>query len=129
MSRMYLRMKVTAMVNPYERLANGIIEQAVKDYRNAARFLKNHPCTKELESIVATQLAEKKKQRTERLKLNLPVGKENISKEERLLDNIRSNERMVAETERFFLSDWFTDLTEINGKWLLERLKSKTEVK
>ena len=41
------------------------------------------------------------------------------------MDNIRSNERMVSETEQFFLSGWFTDLTEINGKWLLERLKQE----
>ena len=58
----------------------------------------------------------------------LPAVKEKPSKEERLLDNIRSNERMVSETEQFFLSDWFTDLTEINGKWLLERLKKEMEV-
>jgi len=31
------------MNNPYERLANAIILQAVKDYRNALRRLKKHP--------------------------------------------------------------------------------------
>ena len=110
------------MVNPYERLANGIIEQAVKDYRRARKYLKKHPRTEELEADVAAQLAEKKKRREERVKLKLPAVKE------RLLDNIRSNERMVSETEQFFLSDWFTDLTEISGKWLLERLKKELEV-
>ena len=116
------------MVNPYERLANGIIEQAVKDYRRARKYLKKHPRTEELEADVAAQLAEKKKRREERVKLKLPAVKEKPSKEERLLDNIRSNERMVSETEQFFLSNWFTDLTEINGKWLLERLKKEMEV-
>ena len=113
------------MVNPYEGLANGIIEQAVKDYRRAVKYLKKHPRTDELEADVAAQLAEKKKRREERAKLKLPAVKEKSSKEERLLDNIRSNECVVADTEKFFLSDWFTDLTEINGKWLLERLKQE----
>ena len=116
------------MLNPYERLANGIIEQAVKDYRRARKYLKKHPHTDELDAIVAAQLAEKKKRREERAKLKLPAVKEKPSKEERLLDNIRSNERMVSKTEQFFLSDWFTDLTEINGKWLLGRLKKEMEV-
>lgn len=113
------------MINPYERLANGIIEQAVKDYRRARKYLKKHPRTEELEAAVAAQLAKKKKRREERVKLNLPKEREKRSKEERLLDSIRSNERMAADTEKFFLSDWFTDLTEINGKWLLERLKQE----
>ncbi|MBE6086183.1 MAG: hypothetical protein E7203_12180 [Selenomonas ruminantium] len=113
------------MVNPYERLGNGIIEQAVKDYRRARKYLKKHPRTEELEAAVAAQIAEKKKRRKERVKLNLPREREKRSKEERILDNIRSNERMVSETEQFFLSGWFTDLTEINGKWLLERLKQE----
>ena len=33
------------MLNPYEALANGIITQAVNDYRQAIKFLKKHPCT------------------------------------------------------------------------------------
>ena len=115
------------MVNPYEKLANGIIEQAVKDYRRARKYLKKHLHTKELEATVAAQRDDKKKRREERAKLNLPIEREKPSKEERLLDNIRSNERMVADTERFFLSDWFTDLSEINGNWLLERLKQEVK--
>ena len=115
------------MVNPCEKLANGIIEQAVKDYRRARKYLKKHPRTDELEATVAAQLAERKKRREERAKLNLPVERVKRSKEERLLDNIRSNEQMAADAEKFFLSDWFTDLTEINGKWLLERLKQEVK--
>lgn len=107
------------MANPYERLANSIIEQAVKDYRRAKKYLKKHPRTEELETAVVIQLAERKKHRKERAKR---------SKEERLLDSIRSNERTVVDTEKFFISDWFTDLTDINGKWLLERLKQELEV-
>lgn len=66
----------------YERLANGIIEQAVKDYRRARKYLKKHPRTEELEAAVAAQLAEKKKRRKERVKLNLPREREKRSKEE-----------------------------------------------
>ena len=57
----------------------------------------------------------------------MPPGKKKTTKEERLLSQIASNERLLTETEKFFLSDWFSDLTEVNGEWLLERLK-KTEV-
>ena len=113
------------MVNPYERLANGIIEQAVKDYRRARKYLKKHPRTEELEADVAAQLAEKKKRREERVKLKLPAVKEKPSKEERLLNNIRSNERTVSETEKFFHSEWFSRLTEIDGHWLLEQIKKE----
>ena len=115
------------MLNPYEVLANGIIAQAANDYRRAVKFLKKHPRTDELEADVAAQLAERKKRRKERAKLNLPKRHEKKSKEERLLDNIRSNERMVSETEKFFQSEWFSRLTEIDGKWLLKRLKKEME--
>ena len=116
------------MLNPYEALANGIITQAVNDYRQAIKFLKKHPCTNKLEADVAAQLAEKKKRREERAKLKLPKEREKQSKEERLLDNIRNNELMASETERFFHSKWFSKLTEIDGHWLFMRLKKETEV-
>lgn len=116
------------MLNPYEALANGIITQAANDYRKARKYLAKHPRTKELEDTVAVQLAEKKKKREERQKLKLPKAREKKSKEERLLDNIRSNEQMVAETERFFQSEWFSRLTDIDGDWLLKRLEKETEV-
>lgn len=114
-------------MNPYEALGNAIITQAADDYRKAAKFLKKHPRTDELEADVAAQLAEKKKQREERKKHNLPKAREKKSKEERLLDSIQENERMVTETERFFHSKWFAQLTEVDGQWLLEKLKKEDE--
>lgn len=114
-------------MNPYEKLANGIIEQAVKDYRKAAKFLVKHPRTKELEETVARQEAEREQRREERIKLNLSTGRERKSREERLLDRIFSYECQLAETERFFLSRWFGSLTEIDGQWLLERLRREQE--
>ena len=85
-------------MNPYESLANGIITQAADDYRRAVKFLKKHPRTDELEADVAAQLADKKKRRMERKKQKLPQEREKKSKEERLLDSIRSNEQMAQET-------------------------------
>ena len=110
-------------MNPYEALANAIIEQAATDHKNAVKFLKKHPRTEELEADVAAQRLEKKKRREERKKLNLPKEREKYSKEERLLENITSNERMVSETEKFFLSDWYSNLTSVDGAWLLDRIK------
>lgn len=48
-------------MDAYEILANAIITQAVNDYRKAAKFLKKHPRTKELEDRVTARLAKKKK--------------------------------------------------------------------
>ncbi|WP_029543270.1 hypothetical protein [Selenomonas sp. AB3002] len=114
-------------MDSYEKLANGIIELAVKDYRRAAKFLVKHPRTKELEDTVEKQLAERRHRIEKRRKLNLPNGLERRSKEERLLDRIYSNECMLADIERFFRSRWFGSLTDINGQWLLERLRREQE--
>ena len=111
----------------YEKLTNGVIEEAVKDYRKAARFLARHPRTRELEETVARQRVEKEKRREERLKLNLPAGRKRQSKEERLLDRICSKECEMKEIEHFFCSQWFGRLTNIDGQWLLERLKREQE--
>ena len=111
----------------YENLANAIIIQAVKDYREAKTFLKKHPRTDELEADVVARLAERKKRREELKRKNLPPEQEKKSREERLLDAIRSNERMAKETERFFCSEWFSRLANINGHWLLERLRREME--
>lgn len=114
-------------MDAYEILANAIITQAVNDYRKAAKFLKKHPRTKELADRVTARLAKKKKLREEHKKGRLPVGKEKKSKEERLLDSIRANEQMVEETERFFHSKWFTQLTSTDGYRLFEQIKQELE--
>ena len=115
------------MLNPYEVLANGIITQAANDYRQAVKFLKKHPRTNELVADVAAQRIEKQKRREERKKLNLPREREKRSKEERLLDTIDENERMVLDTKKFCHSEWFSRLTNINGHWLLERIKEEVK--
>lgn len=47
------------MLNPYETLANAIIEQAAKDHQRATAYLKKNPRTKELAARVATEIAER----------------------------------------------------------------------
>ena len=43
------------------------------------------------------------------------------------MDSIREIEQMVAETERFFHSKWFTQLTSIDGHRLFEQIKKDLE--
>ena len=113
-------------MEPYEKLANAIILQAVNDYRRAKKYLAKHPRTEELEKTVAAQIAEKEKRRRERKTRNLPKELEKKSREERLLDAILANETAVYDAEKFFRSDWFSELTTLDGEILLEKLKRET---
>ena len=70
----------------YERLANAIIEQAVKDYRQAVTTLKR-PNLKEGSRISA--------------------------------------EKMKRECERFFLGNHIKTLTNVDGKYILEKLEEE----
>ncbi len=69
-------------IDPYEKLANAIIMQAVKDYRAAKKKLKKRPTNKDAEL-------------------------------------------MVIDTEKFFRSDWFTALTDVDGEVLLRKLQEE----
>lgn len=35
--------------------------------------------------------------------------------------------RMIAECERFFLGDWITHLTEVDGKYILQKLEEEVK--
>lgn len=70
------------MIENYEKLANAIILQAVKDYRAARKKLKKQPTNKDAEI-------------------------------------------MINETERFFRSDWFTALTDVDGALILRKLQEE----
>ena len=70
------------MIDPYEKLANAIIMQAVKDYRAAKKKLKKQPTNKD-------------------------------------------SELMVLDTEKFFRSDWFTALTDVDGAVILRKLQEE----
>lgn len=68
--------------NPYERLANALILQAVSDYRTALKKIKAHP--KNRQAI---------------------------------------NEAL--EIERFFRSQWYSQLTSVDGEYLIKRLQDE----
>ena len=68
--------------DPYERLANAIILQAVADYRVALKKIKAHP--KDRKAI---------------------------------------NEAL--EIERFFRSGWYSQLTRVDGEYLIKRLQDE----
>ncbi len=70
------------MIENYEKLANAIILQAVKDYRAARKKLKKQPRNKDAEI-------------------------------------------MINDTERFFRSDWFTALTDVDGALILRKLQEE----
>ena len=67
---------------PYENLANGIILQAVKDYRKALESMKRSP------SGFRAQYLKK-------------------------------------DVERFFLSGWFVELTDVDGPALMNKLRKE----
>lgn len=69
-------------MGPYERLANAIVIQAVKDWRLAAKTLKKHP-------------------------------------------RYDSAKQMKAECERFFRSEWFVALTNVDGNVVLRKLEEE----
>ncbi len=111
------------MIDPYESLANAIIEQAVKDHRKAAAYLKKNIRTKELVEEVATERAEREKHRAQLKAQKLPLPRIKKSRKERLLENIISNETLRYDAEKFFRSAWFGVLSDLDGTVLLARLK------
>ena len=68
--------------DPYERLANAIVLQAVSDYRVALKKIKAHP-----------------------------KNREAISE--------------ALEIEKFFRSGWYSQLTDVNGEYLIRRLQDE----
>jgi hypothetical protein len=72
------------MIDPYEQLANSIILQAVKDYRDALKKLKKRP-------------------------------------------NYEPAKIMKNEVERFFRSDWYRELTSVDGNVLIKKLKAEVD--
>ena len=70
------------MTEPYEQLANAIILQSVKDYRDALKKLKKRP--------------------------RYDPAKD-----------------MISEVERFFHSDWYRELTSVDGNFLIKNLRSE----
>lgn len=88
-------------MEPYENLANAIVMQAVKDYRQAVHFLKRHPHTPDLDTEEAMK---DKRKRT-------------------LREKIINNEGERDDVECFFLSGWFEMLSNLDGKVLLNKVR------
>ena len=59
--------------------------------------------------------------------MDVPVPKRSFpqSKAERILDNIVKHEGEAREIEKFFLSKWYTVLTDVDGEYLLNKLKEE----
>lgn len=72
------------MSEPYENLANAIVLQAVKDYRDALKRLKKKPSNK---AAMADALA----------------------------------------CERFFHSGWYKTLTNVDGEYLINKLREEAK--
>lgn len=88
-------------MEPYENLANAIVVQAVKDYREAIHFLKRHPHTPDLDTEEAMK-----------------------DKRKRILrEQIINNEGERDDVERFFRSGWFEILSNLDGKVLLNKVR------
>lgn len=102
---------MASSMDGYKRLANGIVEQAVLDWRKANKNLSRIPKWK--------RRARKLKRAEEAEKLRKKI-KVYVSKSDLFIDK---NEDTLEECERFFLSDWFKQLTDISGEKLLKMLK------
>lgn len=89
-------------MEPYANLANAIIIQAVKDYRQALYFLKRHPHTPELDT------EEAKKDKRKRV----------------LRDKIIKNEGERDGVERFSRSGWFEILSDLDGEDLMRQVRA-----
>ncbi|NCC61718.1 MAG: hypothetical protein EOM12_12450 [Verrucomicrobiae bacterium] len=88
-------------MEPYESLANAVIVQAVKDYREAIHFLKRHPHTPDLDTEEAMK-----------------------DKRKRILrENIIKNEGERDDVEHFFHSGWFELLSNLDGETLLRQVR------
>ncbi len=74
----------------------------------------------ELGIAIITQAAEEYRKCLRRLKPGLGKKKAAVSTEKKLRDRIQ-------ELEEFFLSDWFGQLTRVDGEMILERLRKETE--
>ena len=83
-------------LEPYESLANAIVEQAVTDYRKATADIR----------IAKHRLREN-------------------PNDEKAIKLLNQSYRMHTECNRFFRSEWFGVLTKVDGERLLRELKEE----
>jgi len=96
-------------LNPFENLANGIILQAVKDYKESL---------KDIKKIVKEQ-EETLKRKPTQAELNI------IYKD--FKDDLNRKIRIKEEVERFFDSEWYKQLTSVDSEYLISKLKEEVE--
>lgn len=82
-SKLRTEKKPAPEISPWQKLANAIVEQAVKDYRTAQARVKANPAN---------------------------------------ADHAKGE---VCQLERFFRSQWFETLTDVDGRLVLSRLKKE----
>ena len=82
-SKLRVEQSTAPALSPWQKLANAIVEQAVKDYRMEQAHIKANPQNSDYTKAEAWKL------------------------------------------ERFFRSDWFEVLTDVDGRLILSRLKKE----
>lgn len=82
-SKLRVEQTTAPALSPWQKLANAIVEQAVKDYRMEQARVKANP------------------------------------------QNADQAKAEVGKLERFFCSDWFEVLTDVDGRLILSRLKKE----
>ena len=88
------------MEEAYSRLGNAIIVQAVKDYQEAREKLKKLKLTEPAEPAVDDEKRHTKWQ-----------------------NHMIQVKATIQDVENFFVSDWFSMLTDLDGEELLEKVK------
>ena len=92
--------------DPSQNLANAIIVQACTEWRKAKKYLDSEQ--------VKDYLAQKQ-------------GDESFLESSRIENKINQANRTIYDCESFFLGDWYAQLTNLDGSYLLNRLKKDYE--
>ena len=80
------------MNRAFEKLANAIVVQACKDYRDELNWLSAHQ----------------------------PVTEED-EEDEKYIGHLSEKDSI----ERFFVSDWFCALTDLDGQYIMQRIRKE----
>lgn len=112
-------------VTPYHLLGNAIIEQAVKDYRRALAVVNRYGglvlwyqgTIDVLEIYLSSRCVELNDNAVRE------QVKERIAELRSAITGFYKSRKMLIECEEFFLSDWFSVLTKLDGRDLLNKLR------
>ena len=114
----------SAPAMPYQLLGNAIIEQAVRDYRQALTVVNQYGSLvdryREMVETLELYLFSNRAELDDATRWKI---KRRISWLKSVTTNVYQHQKVLTECEEFFLSDWFATLTKIDGSRLLERLR------